>query len=93
MASVVAPPSTLEKETASSGASTLDEPLAMEEKNLESSLNSDTPVPSDVPSDEHVGPEESLAPTEVTWDGDNDPENPRNWPKWKKWYAKRDSIY
>jgi len=23
---------------------------------------------------------------EVTWDGENDPENPRNWPNWKKWY-------
>jgi hypothetical protein len=89
MASLVAPPSKLEKETASSGASTLNEPLAMEETKLESSLNSDTPVPSD----EHVGPEESLAPREVTWDGDNDLENPRNWPKWKKWYAKETSIY
>ena len=28
---------------------------------------------------------ESSEPREVTWDGDNDPENPRNWPKWKKW--------
>ncbi|PWN95356.1 MFS general substrate transporter [Tilletiopsis washingtonensis] len=24
-------------------------------------------------------------PTLVTWDGDNDPENPRNWPSRKKW--------
>jgi hypothetical protein len=24
-------------------------------------------------------------PMEVTWDSDNDVENPRNWPKWKKW--------
>jgi hypothetical protein len=24
-------------------------------------------------------------PKEVTWDGDADPENPKNWPKWKKW--------
>jgi hypothetical protein len=82
MASLV-PTSTLEKEVASSGASTLNEPLAMEEMKLEASLKSDTHAPND----EHVGPEDSLAPREVTWDGDNDPENPRNWPKWKKWYA------
>ena len=25
------------------------------------------------------------SPTEVTWEGDSDPENPHNWPKWKKW--------
>ena len=24
--------------------------------------------------------------SEVTWNGDSDPENPHNWPKWKKWY-------
>ena len=24
-------------------------------------------------------------PSEVTWDGDADPENPRNWRKSKKW--------
>jgi hypothetical protein len=24
-------------------------------------------------------------PSEVTWDGDSDPENPRNWRKSKKW--------
>ena len=24
---------------------------------------------------------------EVTWDGEDDPANPRNWPKWKKWYG------
>jgi len=28
---------------------------------------------------------EGNTPMEVTWDGDNDVENPRNWPKWKKW--------
>lgn len=27
----------------------------------------------------------SEAPAEVGWDGENDPQNPRNWPKWKKW--------
>jgi len=27
----------------------------------------------------------SKAPAEVNWDGENDPQNPRNWPKWKKW--------
>jgi hypothetical protein len=91
MESLVASPSTREKETASSGASTLSEPIAtdMEKNNLDSNLNSDAHVPSD----ELVGPEESLAPREVTWDGDNDPENPRNWPKWKKWYAKAASTY
>jgi hypothetical protein len=29
--------------------------------------------------------ENSGAPHEVTWDGDVDPENPRNWRKVKKW--------
>ena len=54
----------------------------METDKLESSTKSETPVPAH----EKGGPEESLAPRQVSWDGDNDPENPHNWPKWKKWY-------
>jgi len=30
-------------------------------------------------------------PPEVTWDGDDDPENPRNWPLSKKWYHRYSS--
>ena len=33
------------------------------------------------------------SPLEVTWDGDADPENPRNWPKWKKWYEHSFSVH
>jgi hypothetical protein len=29
---------------------------------------------------------EKMGPHEVTWDSDHDQQNPRNWPKWKKWY-------
>jgi hypothetical protein len=29
---------------------------------------------------------------EVTWDGEDDPANPRNWPKWKKWYGQSSRL-
>jgi len=74
--------SSVTMEPASSTASTLNEPFPFEAEKLASSTKYEAPVPAD----EKVGPGESLAPREVTWDGDNDPENPRNWPQWKKWY-------
>jgi hypothetical protein len=39
----------------------------------------DDPVPETAPI------EEETESHEVSWDGDQDPENPRNWPKKKKW--------
>jgi hypothetical protein len=33
-----------------------------------------------------------MEPHEVTWDGNNDQENPRNWPKWKKWYISKEVV-
>jgi len=70
-------------ELTSSTASTLNEPLHLEADKLAFATKYETPIPAD----EKVGPAENLAPKEVTWDGDNDPENPRNWPKWKKWHV------
>lgn len=31
------------------------------------------------------GDEEEKDPNLITWDGDDDPENPQNFPKWRKW--------
>ena len=50
----------------------------LNEANSEANTVADTPV--DIA-------ESKLDPRpEVTWDGDDDPENPQNWPKRKKWY-------
>jgi hypothetical protein len=38
-----------------------------------------------LPNEENIKSKASETPIEVTWDGDADPKNPRNWPKWKKW--------
>jgi len=30
---------------------------------------------------------------EVAWDGEDDPQNPQNWPLWKKWWNSSFSTY
>jgi hypothetical protein len=52
-------------------------------------LNSDSPSVqgNGSPNTEKIEEKRPDSPIEVTWDGDTDPENPRNWPNWKKWYT------
>ena len=64
----------------SSATSTLNE-LASSEMKSEYTSVPESQVPNGTRSDSKEGD----APREVNWDGDNDVQNPRNWPKWKKW--------
>ena len=72
--------SNLESQSPSSAASTLSESNSAEMK----SENASVPE-TQVSNQETVENKERDEPTEVTWDCDNDPQNPRNWPKWRKW--------
>lgn len=36
---------------------------------------------------EPLGDDEPIDPKSLEWDGLDDPENPHNWPTWKKWYT------
>jgi predicted phage gp36 major capsid-like protein len=69
----------LEVQSTSSKASTLTEPTT------ESRSDHTYATEQQAPNEEKIGFEKSETPIEVTWDGDADPKNPRNWPKWKKW--------
>lgn len=66
-----------------SDASALNEPVAFSESKSEHESLSETHTHHE----DKMGGKGEDSPREVTWDGDRDPENPRNWPKWKKWYA------
>jgi len=59
-------------------ATTLHEPTFSDSRTETGSLPASQEV-----SDEKLDGKEP--PSEVTWDGDSDPENPRNWRKSKKW--------
>lgn len=72
--------SKLDTRSPSSAASTLNE-LTSSEMKSEYVSDPATQVPNGVRSDS----KDEDAPREVNWDGDNDIQNPRNWPKWKKW--------
>ena len=72
--------SKLETRSLSSAASTLNESTSSEMK------SENTSVPETrVPIEDRMESKEGNAPREVDWDSDNDTDNPRNWPKWKKW--------
>lgn len=68
----------LEAQSVSSGASTLTEGSTEFKPDMYVSEQH-------APNEEKIEPKESDTLIEVTWDGDADPKNPRNWPKWKKW--------
>ena len=66
--------------SSSSASPTLNE-LTSSEMKLEN-----TSVPeTQVYNGERIDSKEDDTPREVNWDGENDIQNPRNWPKWKKW--------
>jgi hypothetical protein len=74
---------TLESKSSSrrpSSASTLNERSSTEMKSENTSIPE-----TQIANGEKVENIGENTPMEVTWDGDNDVENPRNWPKWKKW--------
>jgi hypothetical protein len=72
--------SKLDTRSYSSAASTLNEPTSSEMK----SKNTSVPE-TETHNGDRIESKEDDTPREVDWDGDNDIQNPRNWPKWKKW--------
>jgi hypothetical protein len=52
--------------------------------------NERTDVEESVPNISEIA--EKTQPRVVTWASDHDQENPRNWPKWKKWYISKEEA-
>jgi hypothetical protein len=52
--------------------------------------NERTDVEESVPNISEIA--EKMGPHVVTWASDHDQENPRNWPKWKKWYISKEQV-
>ena len=72
--------SKLDTRSSSSAASTMNERTSSEMK------YENTSVPeTEVHNGDRIDSKGDDTPREVNWDGDNDIQNPRNWPKWKKW--------